>query len=589
MDDTTAPIAARAAAAPRGPRRRRPAGRRPRARRRRRGRARARAGHRRARRRRHRAAAARARRAGDRRRGRPDRPRRRRRARARRARHHRAPVHAPRRTPTCPSSPRSRELPDRLREGVRLRLTWRQTPAGPAPTPLPQPVLLVETAADGRPGEVLAYQVAAAMARSGVHVAVEVLTSGRPLTSYHAAALRDSTPLSGDAPLRPASPPERVESVVAEVVEQVTAEPPHRAARGRARRAAGRPVRGDDEPAPRPVPMRTWQSGRRRRGFGEQATEAEVDDDLPEADEHEPAAQPGAAGAAHPAAAGGRGRRAVGPPARPDPGRGHVDRRVGVGRLGVGGGCAPARTGRPDDGRWIGPRPAQLHRSPARRTRTPARGHRRRHHRGAGRRHHRTAQHHPGPDRPPAWPVRRPPGRGPGHPVGGPAQHRVPPAGHHRTPDRRVRRAAQRHRHAARRIRCGRRGARRRAGAPRQRPGRLARALHRPDPARRPPLGGPGRGHPAQPAADARHRASGAAHGRRSGARPRRPADRPGAPRSSARRWPRPCSSRRRSARLQRLRPRAAHPAPGRARGRRTSARRLLRQQRHRPERRGAA
>jgi hypothetical protein len=64
-------------------------------------------------------------------------------------------------------------------------------------------VLLVETAADGRPGEVLAYQVGAAMARAGVHVAVEVLTSGRPLTSYHAAALRDSTPLSGDAPPRP--------------------------------------------------------------------------------------------------------------------------------------------------------------------------------------------------------------------------------------------------------------------------------------------------------------------------------------------------------------------------------------------------
>ena len=184
-----------------------------------------------------------------------------------------------------------RELPNRLREGVRLRLTWRQTPAGPAPTPLPQPVLLVETAADGRPGEVLAYQVGAAMARSGVHVAVEVLTSGRPLTSYHAAALRDSTPLSGDAPLRPASPPERVESVVAEVVQQVTEShrnaPPEDA-------HDERPVDlfAVDEPAPRPVPMRGWQSGRRRRGFGEQAAEAEVDDDLPEADEHEPLPSP---------------------------------------------------------------------------------------------------------------------------------------------------------------------------------------------------------------------------------------------------------------------------------------------------------
>src|SRR5207344_1835278 len=103
------------------------------------------------------------------------------------------------------------------------RLAWRQTPAGPAPTSLPYPLLLVESPADGRPGEVLAYQMAAAMARSDVHVAVEVLTSGKPLTSYHAAALRDSTPLSPEAPPRQASPPEKVESVVAEVVEEVTA------------------------------------------------------------------------------------------------------------------------------------------------------------------------------------------------------------------------------------------------------------------------------------------------------------------------------------------------------------------------------
>ena len=45
----------------------------------------------------------------------------------------------------------------------------------------------------------LAYQVAAALTRSGVRAAVEVLTSGRPMTAYHAAALRDSTPLDGGA------------------------------------------------------------------------------------------------------------------------------------------------------------------------------------------------------------------------------------------------------------------------------------------------------------------------------------------------------------------------------------------------------
>jgi hypothetical protein len=193
-----------------------------------------------------------------------------------------------------------RELPNRLRDGVRLRLAWRQTPAGPAPTPLPQPVLLVETAADGRPGEVLAYQVGAAMARSGVHVAVEVLTSGRPLTSYHAAALRDSTPLSSDAPPRAASPPEKVESVVAEVVQEVTAShrpappevPPVSEVPPVDEERPGDLFAVDDEPAPRPVPMRAWQSGRRRRGFGEQVAEAEGDDDVPEATDRGPLPSP---------------------------------------------------------------------------------------------------------------------------------------------------------------------------------------------------------------------------------------------------------------------------------------------------------
>jgi hypothetical protein len=191
-----------------------------------------------------------------------------------------------------------RELPNRLRDGVRLRLAWRQTPAGPAPTPLPQPVLLVETAADGRPGEVLAYQVGAAMARSGVHVAVEVLTSGRPLTSYHTAALRDSAPLSSEAAPRAAAPSEKVESVVAEVVQEVTAS--HRPAPPVAEvppadeavdERPGDLFAVDDEPAPRPVPMRAWQSGRRRRGFGEPVADVE-DDDVPEATERSPLPSP---------------------------------------------------------------------------------------------------------------------------------------------------------------------------------------------------------------------------------------------------------------------------------------------------------
>jgi hypothetical protein len=187
-----------------------------------------------------------------------------------------------------------RQLPGRVRDGVRLRLAWRLTPAGSAPGPLPHPVLLVETPEGGRPAEVLAYQIAAALTRSGVHAAVEVLTSGRPMPAYHAAALRDSVPLDdGAAPLSPRrapSAPEVVETVVAEVVEEVTA----------SRRAAGtlgqvegqvegpvpqlQPVEAasdgpanlfGEEPAPRPVPIRNWPGARKRRGFGEQADDHE--------------------------------------------------------------------------------------------------------------------------------------------------------------------------------------------------------------------------------------------------------------------------------------------------------------------------
>ncbi len=170
-----------------------------------------------------------------------------------------------------------RELPGRLRDGLRLRLTWRLTPAGPASGPLPHPVLLVETPEGGRSGEVLAYQIAAALTRAGVHAAVEVLTSGKAMPAYHAAALRDSAPLDDEAPtLSPRgarSSPEVLESVTAEVIEEVTAD--HRSA-GLVAAPAPRPEAVDeppidlfaaDEPAPRPVPMRTWPGGRRRRSY----------------------------------------------------------------------------------------------------------------------------------------------------------------------------------------------------------------------------------------------------------------------------------------------------------------------------------
>jgi hypothetical protein len=154
------------------------------------------------------------------------------------------------------------------------------SPGGRRPrVPLPYPVLLVEISEGGRPGEVLAYQVAAALTRSGVRAAVEVLTSGRPLTAYHAAALRDSTPLDGGPPARAASSPEVVESVVAEVVEEVTAVHRSVSISPPADEAPVDLFAVDDEPAPRPVPMRTWQGGRRRRGFGEPSDEPELPDE----------------------------------------------------------------------------------------------------------------------------------------------------------------------------------------------------------------------------------------------------------------------------------------------------------------------
>lgn len=184
-----------------------------------------------------------------------------------------------------------RQLPGRLRDGVRLRLAWRLTPVGSAPGPLPHPVLLVESPEGGRPGEVLAYQIAAALGRSGVYSAVEVLTSGRPMPAYHAAALRDSAPLDDATPPLSSwaapSPPEVVESVVAEVVEEVTASrraagilgevPPSQPAEAEADTAVD--LFAAEEPAPRPVPIRAWPGGRRRRAFGESADDQEQPDE----------------------------------------------------------------------------------------------------------------------------------------------------------------------------------------------------------------------------------------------------------------------------------------------------------------------
>ncbi len=91
------------------------------------------------------------------------------------------------------------DLPARPLAGCRLLLTRRLTPAGAAPGPLPHPVVLVQVRRDGRPTDVLAYQVTVALERAGVRASVEVLTDGAGLSAYHEAALRSAVPVRTEA------------------------------------------------------------------------------------------------------------------------------------------------------------------------------------------------------------------------------------------------------------------------------------------------------------------------------------------------------------------------------------------------------
>ncbi|WP_226361556.1 hypothetical protein [Pseudonocardia sp. ICBG1142] len=82
-------------------------------------------------------------------------------------------------------------------------LAWRTTPAGAAPGPLPQPVLLARTGPHDAP-EVLTYQAQAALARAGLVVSVEV-GDDSPDPDYHRTAREVARPLPAAAPL-PAAP-----------------------------------------------------------------------------------------------------------------------------------------------------------------------------------------------------------------------------------------------------------------------------------------------------------------------------------------------------------------------------------------------
>ena len=165
---------------------------------------------------------------------------------------------------------------------------------------------------------------------------------------------------------------------MAEVVEEVTAS--HRSlSQPTADEAPVDLFAVDDEPAPRPVPMRTWQGGRRRRGFGELSDEPEQPDEQAVTPIHRPplpspvplARRTRPAPEQRARARGGRGPAgratapaAARPAARPDlparSRRGRLGERVDVGGL---------------DGRRARRRLGRRGTSPARRA-TPAHGHR---------------------------------------------------------------------------------------------------------------------------------------------------------------------------------------------------------------------
>jgi hypothetical protein len=84
-----------------------------------------------------------------------------------------------------------RSVPPRLLRDCQLWLTWRLTPAGGAPGPLPHPVVLIETL-DGVGADLLAYQVAEVLARAGVFASVEVFSGESELDEYHRAALAEA-------------------------------------------------------------------------------------------------------------------------------------------------------------------------------------------------------------------------------------------------------------------------------------------------------------------------------------------------------------------------------------------------------------
>ncbi|HWN31286.1 MAG TPA: hypothetical protein VNP03_01020 [Pseudonocardia sp.] len=97
-------------------------------------------------------------------------------------------------------------VPSRLLRDCELWLSWRCTPAGSAPGPLPHPVVLIE-ADDSDGADVLAYQVGEVLLRAGVFASVEVFAADIELGDYHRAALAEAhrVEMTGDRPLSEAT------------------------------------------------------------------------------------------------------------------------------------------------------------------------------------------------------------------------------------------------------------------------------------------------------------------------------------------------------------------------------------------------
>ena len=177
-------------------------------------------------------------------------------------------------------------LPARLLEGARVDLSWRLTPAGTAPGPLPHPVVLVEIEPGGRPADVLAYQLHVALDRVDVVASVEVLTVGRPVPAYHEAARRAARSVHADAELDEPIPlplpvPTDAPAPAEDLADQAPPPLPLRPAQdaGRRRRVPPEPAAASAQrageqrmptvtpisrPLPSPVPLLRRESGQAR-------------------------------------------------------------------------------------------------------------------------------------------------------------------------------------------------------------------------------------------------------------------------------------------------------------------------------------